>query len=70
MYVSGVENLLLGIVSASFSAALTTPLDVLKTRMMTARENDSTEKDKSVFSILMHLYRLGYSMVLIPAFSS
>ena len=60
--VSGVENLLLGIVSASFSAALTTPLDVLKTRMMTTRESDSTNNkdNKSVFSILTQLYRLGY----------
>lgn len=34
--ISGVEGMLLGAVAGSFTAAVTTPLDVVKTRMMTA----------------------------------
>ncbi|XP_073304355.1 uncharacterized protein [Primulina huaijiensis] len=62
------ETVVVGALSGGFTAVLTTPFDVIKTRMMTASEGQSAAFSVVLFSILRHEGPLGLFKGAIPRF--
>lgn len=62
------ETVVVGALSGGFTAVLTTPFDVIKTRMMTASEGRSAAFSVVLFSILRHEGPLGLFKGAIPRF--
>ncbi|XP_073143893.1 uncharacterized protein [Henckelia pumila] len=62
------ETVVVGALSGGFTAVLTTPFDVIKTRMMVASEGGSAALSVVLFSILRHEGPLGLFKGAIPRF--
>lgn len=62
------ETIMVGALSGGLAAVVTTPFDVMKTRMMTAPQGRSVSMSMVAFSILRHEGPLGLFKGAVPRF--